>query len=112
MIRIVSTPDSIVALFSGVLVACAAPTPVRAYDSSASPAIASGAEASGKSSDDTSEEAFRLIVVADFNRDGIADLARATSPAGRCLRARPPDGVARQDRRDLTTDFLRASAGP
>jgi hypothetical protein len=50
---------------------------VWANDASALPAIASG-----KSSDDTSREATRLIVVADFNRDGIADIAKDTSASG------------------------------
>jgi hypothetical protein len=83
MIRTVSRPGSIAAIFAGVLSASAfAPTPVWANDPSASPAIASGAEASGKSSGDTSEEISRLMVVADFNQDGIADIAKATPPAG------------------------------
>jgi hypothetical protein len=51
-----------------------APTPVWAIDPSASPAIASGAEAL-----DGSEEAFHLTVMADFNRDGIVDIAKATA---------------------------------
>jgi FG-GAP-like repeat len=83
MIRTVSRPRPIAAIFAGVLaVGAFAPTRVWANDPDASPAIASGAEASGKSSDDTSDEASRLVVLADFNRDGIADIAKATLPAG------------------------------
>jgi hypothetical protein len=83
MIRTVSRQGPIAAIFAGVLLASAfAPTPVWANGPSASPAIASGAEASGKSSGDASEEASRLIVLADFNRDGIPDIATVTPPAG------------------------------
>jgi FG-GAP-like repeat len=82
MIRIVSRPGPIAAIFAGMLSAAFAPTPVWANDPGASPAIASRAEASRKSSDDTSEEASRLMVVADFNRDGITDIAKATPPTG------------------------------
>jgi hypothetical protein len=64
------------AFFAAVLSAIAfAPTPVWANGPSASPAWE-------KSSDESSQEASRLMVVADFNRDGIADIAKATSPAG------------------------------
>jgi hypothetical protein len=70
MIRTVSRPGPIAAIFAGVLSAITlAPTPVWANDASAS-------------SGDTSREVSRLIVVADFNRDGIADIAKATSAAG------------------------------
>jgi hypothetical protein len=83
MFRTVSRPRPIAAIFAGVLLANTfGPTPVWANNPSASPATASGTEASGKSSDDTSEEASSLMVVADFNGDGIADIAKATSPAG------------------------------
>lgn len=81
MIGTVSRQGPIAAIFAGVLLASAfAPTPVSANGPSASPAIASEADASGKSSGDASEEASRLIVVADFNRDGIADIATVTPP--------------------------------
>jgi len=83
MIRTVPRPSPIAAIFAGFLLANAfGTTPVWANNPGASPATASVAEASRKSSDDTSEEASRLIVVADFNRDGIADIAKATAPAG------------------------------
>jgi hypothetical protein len=83
MIRTVSRQGPIAAIFAGVLLASAfAPTPVWANGPSASPAIASGTEASGKSSGDASEEASSLIVVADFNGDGIPDIATATPSAG------------------------------
>jgi hypothetical protein len=82
MIRTMSMPGPIAAILAGMLsVGAFAQTPVWANTPGASPAIASGAEASEKQSDDT-EEASRLTVVADFNRDGIVDIAKATSRAG------------------------------
>ena len=75
MIRIVSRPGPIGAIFAGMLLATAfAPTPVWAIDPGAPPVIVSGAEAL-----DNSEEAFHLTVMADFNRDGIVDIAKATA---------------------------------
>ena len=83
MIRTLSRPGPIAVIFAGVLSASAlVPTPAWANGPSTSPAIASKAEAPGKSSDGTSEESYHLMVVADFNRDGIADMAKATWPAG------------------------------
>lgn len=83
MIRIVSRPGPLSAIFAGVLSACVfAPAPVWAVEPSASPAIASGPGASGKTSEETLEEASHLMVVADFNRDGHADIAKATAPTG------------------------------
>ena len=82
MIRTLFRPGPITAIFAGVLAASVASTPVWANDPNASRAIAAGTDASGKTFDDTSEEASHLMVVADFNRDGIADIAKATAPAG------------------------------
>jgi hypothetical protein len=83
MIRIVSRPGSISAIFAGVLsVSTFAPTQVWANAPGPSPVIASGAEASENSSGDTSEEASHLTVVADFNGDGIVDIAKVISSAG------------------------------
>jgi hypothetical protein len=62
MIRTVSRPGPIATVIAG--------------------ALSASAFASGKSSGETLQEPSRLIVVADFNRDGIADIAKATRPAG------------------------------
>jgi FG-GAP repeat len=63
MIRIVSRPSAIAAIFAGILWASAfAQTPVWAND--------------------TSEEGTSLTVVADLNGDGIVDIATANPPAG------------------------------
>jgi len=67
MIRAACTPISIALLCVAVAVSC-----TRSW--AANPGIASD--------DDDSDEAAPLIVTADFNHDGIADLARVTSPEG------------------------------
>lgn len=71
-----------VAIFAAAL-AVAIPGPAYAWvtDPGAKPVVASGAGTSGKSDDDP-DEASRLMVMGDFNRDGIADIAVATSPTG------------------------------
>jgi hypothetical protein len=53
-----------------------------AKDRNTSPANPGGNDAAGNSSDDTWEEASPLMVVADFNLDGVADIAKATYLAG------------------------------
>jgi hypothetical protein len=63
MIHTVSRPGPITAIFTALFAVSAfAPPPVWAND--------------------ISEEASRLMAVADFNRDGIADIAKVTLPAG------------------------------
>jgi hypothetical protein len=64
-------------VFAGVGVA-----PVHAWAAASKPATAAPDGASGQSSDGSSEGAPRLMVTADFNRDGIADTAEAALPAG------------------------------
>jgi hypothetical protein len=79
----VSRPGPIAAIIAGVLSASTfAPTPAWANGAIASPAIASEAQSSTKSFDDTSEEASGLMLVADFNGDDIADIAKANLPVG------------------------------
>jgi hypothetical protein len=46
------------------------------------PAAAAGPVASGASSGDSPDEDSRLMVMGDFNRDGITDIAEATSATG------------------------------
>lgn len=83
MIRVVSKLSATLAILAGLsgLVAFA-PTPVWANSPGDSPEIVSGTDALGNPPDGGWEEASRLIVVADFNGDGIADIAKATFPAG------------------------------
>jgi hypothetical protein len=50
-------------------------------DSAVKPAVSSAAGASGQPSQDDRDEASPLIVTGDFNRDGIADIARITPHA-------------------------------
>lgn len=45
------------------------------------PAVSHGASVSGQLSEDDPDEASSLIVTGDFNRDGIADIAKITSHA-------------------------------
>ncbi len=46
------------------------------------PVVAAGTSGAAAESDSAPDKAARLIVMADFNRDGIADMAEATLPAG------------------------------
>ena len=81
MIRTLSGPCPII--FVAVLaVAAFFAVPAWAADPCALPSVASGAGASGESSEDAPHEASCLTVMADFNRDGIADIAEATVPVG------------------------------
>jgi hypothetical protein len=78
MIDTVSRRGPIAAILVGLLAGGAlAPAPLWANG----PGVFEGS-ASVKSSEDASPEASRLVVMADFNRDGILDIAQATSPAG------------------------------
>lgn len=78
MVRAVSRPRPIAAIIAVVSLAFA---PTHLWAASPINPPASEAEA-GKSSGNTSEELFRLVVIADFNRDGIPDIATAISPSG------------------------------
>jgi hypothetical protein len=83
MIRTVSRPGPIAAIFAAMLsVGIFASTPVWANAPGASPVTASEADAPGNPSGDSSDESSHLMAVADFNRDGILDVAKAGSPTG------------------------------
>ena len=76
MIRTASRLGSMASIF-GIVVAIAAFSPVYVWaaDPGAMPAAASGTGASSQSSDDDPEKPSSLVVMGDFNRDGIADKA-------------------------------------
>lgn len=69
-----------------VAVAVFAPAPMWAAKPGALPAVASGASGAAQSaeseSDDAPDKSSHLVVMGDFNRDGIADIAEVTLPAG------------------------------
>jgi hypothetical protein len=83
MIRTVSGPSPKAALFSAILVLAAfAPAQARAGKPSTVSVVATGAGTSADASENRRDEDSRLLVTGDFNRDGIADIAEATLPAG------------------------------
>ncbi|WP_348267890.1 VCBS repeat-containing protein [Edaphobacter paludis] len=73
-------------LVTALAVAVFSPIPTWAAGPGTLPTVASAASpstsAAASDSDDTPDQASHLLVMADFNRDGTADIARAVLPAG------------------------------
>lgn len=104
MNRIRIRPNQMSCLLATALaVAVLAPVPTWAAEPGILPVAASAASASTSdaASDDNSDQASHLMVMADFNRDGTADIAQAVLPAGDgpallTVSLGQPDGTYRQ----------------
>jgi hypothetical protein len=88
MIRTAIMPNPVTCVLVALLaIAAISPSPSWAAGSGTLPATASVAAAAGgaseadSDSDDIADKVSHLMVMADFNRDGIADIAQAVLPA-------------------------------